>query len=135
MTDDQREKARLRKARQRARAKAGHTATVTMTLTRHERDALVSGAEARGYADITEYLLDLGYRDRIAQAAPIRMVLHCPWCGRQHLDEPGTAAHCSHTCHQCLTVWRPADVPTVGVLRVDTFGEHDNWQPYYPVSG
>lgn len=101
------------------------------------------------------------------QAAPIPMVLHCPRCGYQHVDQakvfapdfdsmpddpgfreghpdwPAAVAalrkweddnwvnppHRSHKCSACLTVWRPADVPTVGVYSVKTKGKNDSWLP------
>lgn len=83
---------------------------------------------------------------------PIPMVLHCPTCGMQHIDEPewinvgpdergrrGAAAivwdnppHRSHLCHGCGTIWRPADVPTTGVERITTKGKADNWEPGAP---
>jgi hypothetical protein len=83
--------------------------------------------------------------------APIDMVLFCPKCGAQHVDEadpPITVLeatlrahplaipapprwtnppHRSHLCHVCETVWRPADVPTNGVVSVKTQGSADNW--------
>lgn len=53
---------------------------------------------------------------------PIDMVLHCPKCGLQHIDEPDERSpgwtnppHKSHLCHGCLLVWRAADIPTNGV--------------------
>lgn len=76
---------------------------------------------------------------------PIPMVLHCPECGLQHIDapEPGefissgpnagrvragwsNPPHRSHLCHGCGYVWRPADVPTVGVPCVATKGTNDS---------
>lgn len=73
------------------------------------------------------------------QAAPIDMVLHCPACGLQHIDEPERSLgpgnterldwdnppHRSHLCHGCGHIWRPADVPTNGVAAVATKGERD----------
>lgn len=79
--------------------------------------------------------------DHLAQ--PIDMVLHCPKCGLQHIDapEPGNWSfevggkqqrqtwdnppHKSHLCHGCGHIWRPADVPTNGVLAVKTRGKND----------
>lgn len=61
------------------------------------------------------------------------MVLHCPKCGRQHIDKPEPSTgwnnppHKSHLCHRCGCVWRPADVPTNGVEATQTRGERDNW--------
>jgi hypothetical protein len=82
---------------------------------------------------------------------PIDMVLFCPSCGRQHIDEPAVVGklfmchhsdpmtcscsnsrwhnppHRSHLCHNpdCKTVWRPADVPTNGVAAIKTAGKND----------
>lgn len=86
---------------------------------------------------------------------PIDMVLHCPKCHPQHIDAPKTCdmgvgcdevsvcyadaigelgrcthwmnpPHRSHLCHGCGHIWRPADVPTDGVLAVQTKGDHDS---------
>lgn len=72
---------------------------------------------------------------------PINMVLHCPACGLQHIDEPEKDAHAhsdgtetqwdnpphrSHLCHGCGHIWRPADVPTNGVAAVQTTGKKDS---------
>lgn len=66
-----------------------------------------------------------------ASQEPIPMVLFCPMCGVQHIDEvaPGytNPPHRSHLCSGCGCIWRPADVATVGVARIDTRGEHDNF--------
>jgi hypothetical protein len=87
--------------------------------------------------------------------APIDMVLHCPACGRQHIDapEPHTRScltpgggtfddqcicpesrwtnppHRSHLCDGCGHVWRPADVPTNGVEAITTKGQADSPLP------
>lgn len=91
-----------------------------------------------------------------AESAPIDMVLHCPNCGKQHIDEadapitvleavlranplamPAPARwtnppHRSHQCHYCKGadgmpfVWRPADVLTNGVSAVKTRGKADS---------
>lgn len=84
--------------------------------------------------------------------APIDMVLHCPKCHTQHIDEPDTLhvfdgkdaagnahvsdvgsdggwnnpPHRSHLCHGCGHIWRPADVPTNGVAAVKTAGKNDS---------
>ncbi|ALN79465.1 hypothetical protein [Lysobacter antibioticus] len=77
-------------------------------------------------------------------AEPIPMILLCPICGKQHIDAPETRdipsgdgfaevadwtnpPHRSHLCHACGCIWRPADVPTVGVERVETRGKADTW--------
>lgn len=70
-------------------------------------------------------------------ATPIPMLLFCPACGLQHIDAPESARegekawdnppHRSHKCHACATVWRPADVPTVGVANIQTSGQVDSW--------
>ena len=65
---------------------------------------------------------------------PIDMLLWCPACHTQHVDEPDerTAAwdnppHRSHLCHACGAIWRPADVPTNGVRAIKTRGKADTW--------
>jgi hypothetical protein len=66
-------------------------------------------------------------------AEPLPMVLHCPGCGKQHIDEPQpdkgweNPPHRSHECQGCGIVWRPADVPTTGVASVQTKGSRDSW--------
>lgn len=87
---------------------------------------------------------------------PIDMVLHCPACGKQHIDAPEPARyatasntesvrkgfemggyelnpnrwdnppHRSHMCLGCGHTWRPADVPTNGVAAVKTKGKRDD---------
>lgn len=65
---------------------------------------------------------------------PIDMILHCPSCHAQHVDEPDERTpdwqnppHHSHLCHACGTIWRPADVPTNGVAAITTRGTADTW--------
>jgi rubredoxin len=64
------------------------------------------------------------------QPVSIDMVLYCPECGEQHLDEAAgdwtNPPHRSHLCHGCGHIWRPADVPTNGVLSVRTMGLKDS---------
>lgn len=80
-----------------------------------------------------------------AEPVPIDMLLYCPSCGKQHIDEPDhpyyvgkTTAegftprwdnppHRSHLCHGCGCIWRPADVPTNGVADIKTEGKADTW--------
>jgi hypothetical protein len=76
------------------------------------------------------------------EAKPIDMLLWCPKCQTQHIDEPdlapvrhedGSASlwdnppHRSHLCHVCGCIWRPADVYTNGVEHIQTRGAKDNW--------
>lgn len=56
------------------------------------------------------------------EAAPLPMLLFCPHCHRQHVDE-GEWATKPHRVHLCLNsdcgqTWRPADVSTVGVASL-----------------
>lgn len=84
--------------------------------------------------------------ERVAKPS-IDMILHCPACHTQHIDEPEPAPvarhydelpggmaenqpwtnppHRSHLCKQCGHIWRPADVPTNGVAAIKTKGEND----------
>jgi hypothetical protein len=54
---------------------------------------------------------------------PIPMLLHCPLCGKRHIDEGdfATKSHTTHACQFCGMVWRPAIVPTVGVQFLPGF--------------
>lgn len=68
----------------------------------------------------------------IAAQGPVPMVLHCPRCHLQHIDAPDERTpgwqnppHRSHLCHGCGLIWRPADVPTIGVERTQTTGKSD----------
>lgn len=78
---------------------------------------------------------DLGNKSADAIAAlrsePIDMVLYCPKCGLQHIDEPSESwdnpPHKSHLCHRCGLIWRPCDRPTNGVCATATVGKADNW--------
>lgn len=57
----------------------------------------------------------------LAGVVPVPMVLHCPKCSKQHLDE-GEYRHVIHKTHLCLFCgheWRPAKVPTVGVRALE----------------
>lgn len=79
---------------------------------------------------------------------PVDLLLFCPRCGQQHIDEarpnvcetcgnPGPECTCStftawlnpphksHRCEACNHVWRPADVPTNGVKDTLTHGQRD----------
>lgn len=83
---------------------------------------------------------------RAVLAEPINMVLHCPKCGRQHIDaregpiihrDSGSTMdwvwdnppHRSHLCRGCEHIWRPADVPTNGVTAIKTKGKNDSPPP------
>ncbi|HEX8414870.1 MAG TPA: hypothetical protein VF637_13435, partial [Sphingomicrobium sp.] len=76
----------------------------------------------------------------LALAEPIPMILHCPTCHTQHIDEPDeytpewdNPPHRSHLCHACGCIWRPADVPTEGVAQIATRGKADT-KPADPTS-
>jgi hypothetical protein len=79
---------------------------------------------------------------------PVDLLLFCPRCGHQHVDEarPHVCETCgkgqnacgcvtftawlnpphkSHRCEACNHVWRPADVPTNGVAAIQTKGKND----------
>lgn len=65
---------------------------------------------------------------------PIPMILYCPECHQQHIDEPDERTpdwdnppHRSHLCHGCGCIWRPADVATEGVRSIKTAGDADTW--------
>lgn len=52
--------------------------------------------------------------------APIPMIIHCPSCHGQHVDEGEwkTRPHRSHRCSWCDCTFRLANVPTVGVAEL-----------------
>lgn len=54
---------------------------------------------------------------------PIPMILTCPMCCARHVDQGkfATKAHHTHACQECGMVWRPAIVPTVGVMFLPGF--------------
>lgn len=58
-----------------------------------------------------------------AVAESIPMLLWCPACGTRHVDIGvfATRVHHTHACQNCGVVWRPALVPTVGVLHLPGF--------------
>jgi hypothetical protein len=101
-------------------------------------DAAIAALDREGKGDeVAEKLLaekdaEIA-RLRAALEAPRAMVLHCPACGKQHLDvlEPdGTdwskRPHRKHLCKNtpagpdtgCGHLWKPMETPTVGVLEV-----------------
>lgn len=78
---------------------------------------------------LDEKLFALGGAYAQYDPVPIPMILHCPCCGMQHVDEANdewpNPPHRSHMCQYCRTVWRPADVPTTGVAAIATRGRDD----------
>lgn len=65
------------------------------------------------------------------RANPIDMLLFCPQCAEQHVDDSqpekewDNPPHRSHECQFCGYVWRPADVATNGVAQIKTGGKRD----------
>lgn len=69
---------------------------------------------------------------KLAEARdPVPMILFCPRCGTRHIDQADPAngwlnePHRSHLCASCGTIWRPADIATVGVASIATRGRLD----------
>lgn len=62
---------------------------------------------------------------------PLDMLLFCPQCGEQHIDEPqpekgwDNPPHKSHACQFCGCIWRPSDRPTNGVVTIASRGGAD----------
>jgi hypothetical protein len=81
----------------------------------------------------TQVLIVARLLTTIAQikASPVDMLLFCPRCLAQHIDRPqpekgwDNPPHRSHECQACGHVWRPADVATNGVDRIETCGKRD----------
>lgn len=59
------------------------------------------------------------------EGTPIPMILYCPICCYQHLDEEewATRPHKTHQCQHCSHEWRPANVATVGVAELQPHHE------------
>lgn len=87
------------------------------------------------YANTKGVMVEVPLKVFIRAIDPVPVVLHCPKCYRQHVDEvdpvgnPGweNPPHTSHKCLYCSTVWRPADFPTEGVRSIETKGKSDTW--------
>lgn len=109
-----------------------------MTHAEKIASAMLKHAErARCVSDYAWALADLA---AVAAQVPVDMVLHCPECHAQHVDEPERSLgpgnterldwdnppHRSHLCHTCGHIWRPADVPTNGVALIQTRGKNDS---------
>ena len=62
--------------------------------------------------------------ESLTWAVPVPMVLHCPKCFTQHVDQDefATRPHRTHRCVQCAHEWRPANVYTVGVAAIEDRG-------------
>lgn len=109
-------------------------------------DQALAGCSFREVASLG---FDAGHAFWHEQQTPIDMVLHCPQCMTQHIDRPvgqfypGMTAdesaaqnkayghwdnppHRSHLCAECGHIWRPADVPTNGVVAIKTRGRNDS---------
>lgn len=107
-------------------------------------------------ADLVEWAFQRGAEWQAQrQSAPVDMLLFCPHCGEQHIDaaRPNICQECgahkvscgcpafvawmnpphkSHRCEMCNHVWRPADIPTNGVMQIKTAGSNDgNTRPRY----
>jgi predicted RNA-binding Zn-ribbon protein involved in translation (DUF1610 family) len=61
-----------------------------------------------------DYNRGTALRDRHA------VVIHCPECGTQHIDEDewATREHWTHECQSCWHVWKPYSYTTFGVKDV-----------------
>ena len=71
---------------------------------------------------------------QVLQNVPVDILLNCPECDEPHVDKDGgmwegkpwkNEPHRSHLCAHCGYIWRPADVPTNGVEKIETKGKHD----------
>src|SRR4051812_25608404 len=88
--------------------------------------------------DMMGAALDVARANSSDVSVPVDMLLFCPDCGKQHVDEPDhrtpdwkNPPHKSHLCHFCKAIWRQADVPTNGVAEIKTRGTADTWQRPY----
>lgn len=88
----------------------------------------------------------MSFRLKKKKPRPIPMILHCPGCGAQHIDEPEECSdegcphygtphshtdlwqnppHKEHKCRVCEKLWTPANVPTMGVKELPAVGKPD----------
>lgn len=92
------------------------------------------GAAPVEYVEGLAVLAADNIRTRLGYAIP--MVLHCPVCRTQHIDAPAPGwdnpPHRSHACGSCGCIWRPSDLPTVGVANAQTRGQADTYDPNEP---
>ena len=76
----------------------------------------------RDWGEVVDELLAGGDASTLeaATASPIPMVLACPTCHERHVDEGewATRPHKTHLCSRCGALFRPANVPTVGVAAL-----------------
>lgn len=96
---------------------------------------LVDPGRHRSWIDETVHqgaLFRLNFWRKLAEARePVPMILFCPKCGTRHIDQPDPAngwdkhPHRSHLCASCGLIWRPADICTVGVEKIETRGRLD----------
>lgn len=78
--------------------------------------------KAQHFDDIEPDVCEKCGGQKDAHKAPVKLETGL-WCDdfTPWLNPP----HKSHRCHNCNTVWRPADVPTNGVEKVQTVGSND----------
>jgi hypothetical protein len=101
------------------------------TAAGHKRaDAMEREARFRLANAALLWLWHVEERAARAEARPVDMVLHCPACGLQHIDEAtpewDNPPHRSHLCLGCGHIWRPADIATNGVATLQTRGKSDS---------
>lgn len=106
-----------------AKAEQRAQATVPLESVHDQLSALVGCSSPDGSAELgqVELLLEeLGVL-RAQASKPVPMLLACPACHAQHVDEPDPAMnwtnppHRKHLCRQCGALWRPANILTTGV--------------------
>jgi rubredoxin len=102
-------------------------------------ERLIKDALQKGLADGLEFLAiwetneghEIYWAKPNTPPAPIDMLLWCPQCGVQHIDNPDPTRgwdnppHRSHECQGCKHIWRPSDALTNGVAKIKTEGKHD----------
>lgn len=81
------------------------------------------GGLCRDWGEVVDELLaggDASMLETATAPSPIPMVLACPMCHVWHIDkdEWATRPHKTHLCSRCGALFRPANVPTVGVVAL-----------------
>jgi hypothetical protein len=93
---------------------------------------------AEWFHEINSYIQDeifVELRDLLQSFAdsPVDLLIFCPNCCTQHIDQPqpekhwDNPPHRSHECQYCGHVWRPSDTYTNGVASIQSKGQRDGF--------
>jgi len=87
-----------------------------LLLSLPNHDAMVAASQA-GIGPLADEPKDIPHPAK-SDSSPVPVVIACPACGEQHIDEgewATTRTHKTHQCQGCGHEWRPFPYATVGV--------------------